>query len=154
MADLNNIPKRLTIGDKTLTVAAMSQRGELALIEVLKDLISEGVDIWKRFEPTLKMLEREKRWNDRAQIIELIGDRIASGKNVVFEDVLKARRTHPLVLAQEIYQRALPFHPEIDLEEIKAVVTDANVTELHLALENALGVTDDPKATRSGSPGA
>lgn len=154
MADLNNIPKRLTIGEKTLSVAAMSQRGELALVEILKDLISDGTDIWRRFDPSLKMLEREKRWNDRAQLIELIGGLIAQGKHVSFEDVMKARRTNPLVLAREIYQRAVPFHPDLDLSEVEAVVTDTNVAELHLALEDALGVTDDPKATRSASPGA
>lgn len=146
---LLNVPGTVAIGDRLLTVASLSLREERALWSELCDLATADANPFQRIAPVLAQLERDKKHVERNVLLEAAA-RATLNAEPVSDGVLdRARRTVPAVLVRELYRRSRKFHPELQEDELAAVVTATNVGELWFALEAALGVErDDPKATR------
>lgn len=150
---LLNAPGQLTLGTRSVSVAALSVRGERALIAELGSLIGQAVDAYRRAKPLLEKLVEEKNYGLHATVAKALADAVVKGEQPSYEAVDEARRTQPKVLACEIYRRAKPFHPALSREEIEAVITDSNVADVYFDLEVALGYADgDPKPTPSALP--
>lgn len=146
---LLNVPRTVAIGDRLLTVAALSTREERALWSELCDLVAADSDPFQRIAPTLARLEKEKKFLERGVLLEAAAKATLDAQPVPDAVLDRARRTVPAVLVRELYRRAKKFHPQLQEEELTAVVTRANVGDLWVALEAALGGGDgDPKATR------
>lgn len=150
--ELANTPGRLRLGDVVLSVAALSARAEQALTRELQGIVADGTDVWRRVEPHLAYLEAAKRFNDRAQLVELVGRSIRAGATADEDAALAARSTNPTVPAREVYRRARPFHPNLELRELEAVITPTNVADVCADLEQALGAAADAKKAPAGSP--
>lgn len=146
---LLNVPATVQIGDRLLTVASLSTREERALWSELCDLASADANPFQRIAPVLAQLERDKNFVARGVLLEAAA-RATLNAEPVSDGVLdRARRTVPAVLVRELYRRSRKFHPDLQEEELLAVVTRTNVGDLCAAMEAALGAgADDPKATR------
>jgi hypothetical protein len=146
---LLNVPGRVTLGDRVLTVASLSMREERALWQELAGLVAANSDPFQRIAPVVARLTKESDFVARSVLLELAGREVLADVPPPDSLVEKARRTVPAVLVRELYRRAKKFHPELREEELTAVVTKVNVGDVWFDLEAALGGgTDDPKATR------
>lgn len=136
---LINTPGHLKIGELMFTVASLSLRGERALFRELAGVLQAEADPIKRVQPVLDRLKAEKRDNDYAAVLNRAVESVITGELPEYGVVMKARETNPAVLAREIYRRAKQFHERLELREIEAVVTAANVADVCFDLEVALG---------------
>ena len=146
---LLNVPGTITLGDRVLTVSAMSLREERALWQELSAIVAEQANPFQRIAPTIAQLERDKNFAARAVLLELAGREVLADAPPPDSLVEKSRRTVPVVLVRELYRRAKKYHPDLEEQELLAVITKANVGDVWFELEKALGMeSDDPKATR------
>lgn len=146
---LLNTPVELIIGELRFTVAALSMRGERALVRELSGMLAADADPIKRVQPILDRLEAEKRTGDRREVLLAAVNSAIEGELPGFGVVMSAREHSPAVLAREVYRRAKPFNPKLELREVEAVITEANVSDVWFDLEVALGRVEgdsDPKA--------
>jgi hypothetical protein len=147
---LLNTPRELVIGELRVTVAALSTRGERALQRELSQVLAEESDPIARVQPILDRLDREKRYVEKQVVLTQAAQAAVDGDLPPFAAVMTARASNPRVLAREVYRRARVFAPKLELTEVEAVITAANVEDVHFDLEVALGrEEDDPKPTRS-----
>lgn len=144
-----NVPGTVTIGDRALSVAALTLREERALWAELAEFAAADADPFHRIAPVLARLEKEKKLLERNVLLDAAARAVVEAHPLPDSAVDKARRTNPAALARELYRRAKKFHPQLDEAELIAVVTSANVGDVFYQMEAALGGgAADPKATR------
>jgi uncharacterized coiled-coil protein SlyX len=147
---LMNVPRELVIGELRCTVAALSVRAERSLLRELSQVLAEEADPIERVQPILDRLEKQKRHVERQVVLSQAAQAAVNGELPSYDAVMNARATNPRVLAREVFRRARVFAPKLELIEVEAVITAANVEDVAFDLDVALGrEEDDPKPTRS-----
>lgn len=136
------------LGDKELTVGAMSQADEDRLFARLRDALKQQVGSY--YKANRAMID-DADPRDRAVIVETLTRMEASQEPASPRAVLQFRRT-PKGCALELFVRAKKYHPEISLKEVEAVITDANSYEVAAAIEDAIAAEDASGKGSTPSP--
>lgn len=139
------------IGGRIFTVGTLTQGEEIRLFDRLRDMLKakEGT-----FLKANQQLLAESEPQDRHVIIAELVRMEALREPLSSQAVLRFRCRDPKAVAFELHTRSKKYHPEVQLAEIEAIITEANAIEVAEQIEAAISGVD-PKGnagTRSTSP--
>lgn len=129
------------VAGREFLAAALTTDGELALwhhLRAVADRQAGPGGLFARMAPKLKWL-RESGLEPEWRLATLETTRLAGspGGGVTDEQVLEARFT-PEGVAVELYHRTRQHHPDVPLDTLKAIVTEANAVEVFQAVDRAV----------------
>lgn len=133
--------RELKIGDRVVRVALLAETLEQSLWRSLGYAYHEVFDTVARFEeirPAMKAL-RDVRANHEADtLLHTLCQHVLAHTPPSDAAVAKARGAVPRVLAEEVWRRARPFDKGLDLKDVEALLTEANVADVQWDLDELL----------------
>jgi len=138
------------IGDLSLYVQQLEMRMEQSLLDGLRKIAKDAAgDYLKAVEPMLDRLAKLKTSEAAARsivIVETVARMEAKQELAGIDAAIAASKT-PKGAALELWYRARPGNPSLQLRDLEAVIVDAEVAlDVHFQIQEALGAKDDTKS--------
>lgn len=132
------------IGDRVLMVSQMSLRQEQALLLQMRQavkLANAPGGFWKTSQPSLTWLKENKMLDEFKESCQYIAA-LEAHQELPAGNYIELFRTTAEGVAIELFGRTRNTHPEISLEELKAVITEPIAFEVHLQMLEAISEKD------------
>ena len=141
---LANAAGPVEVGALTFMVQELSVQAEIGLLRRMRSLARAALgpgSFYAAALPTLEWMKANGHHGDRAHLMRIVGELVATGGNVS-EDLTEEFRQSADGVAEELFWRTRKTHPDAGRDEIRAVINEVNALEAHLGILEAIA----PKA--------